>query len=416
MIPAIRLELMVGLGAVGGDYMTLDDPVKGELDEALYPLYDPTGSLELFENVAEYGYAYSYRRGRATEFDDVTAGSLAVDFRNHTGALLPAALGGDESVFGVGAIILGRRVRLYLDHASVFDGVIEDWDYTFPIGGGASASFVALDPLGAIAQKELSAHTGTLEYPGTRIGAVLDRAEVGFPSGQRALQVGDVTLLADIVPDGTNALAYIQKVARSGGGVFYAAPSGVVTFRAREDVTYTLALEFSDDGTGVPFSRVTPTYGADRLINRVSVTRVGGAVQTAEDATSRGAYGARSKSYSGMLMAADGDAYTLASRELTRHSSPNLGISSLGVNLGALTATQRVNVLNLDVGDSVRVTWTPEGAASQSVNTYWIEGISGSGSYNSLGSVSFTLSPATFVADPFVLDSATAGRLNTDAL
>ena len=100
----VTIDLSVGVGAVGANFLTLDDPTKGKLNDALFPLFNPTGP-DLIENVASGAFSYSIRRGRSTELDQIDAGTLAVDLRNQDTMYQFDRVGIDP----------GRRVRVALD-------------------------------------------------------------------------------------------------------------------------------------------------------------------------------------------------------------------------------------------------------------------------------------------------------------
>ena len=191
VVPAVRVDLYTG--EVAGPYLTLDDPVKGELDEPSWPLYDGPAP-ELTVALEADAYAYGVRRGRSSELDDVSTGTLAVEFRNHSGAFVPTSLVDagiydddgellvdDEGVpitdtwaiYGYNIVTPGRRVRLYLDEVVVYDGRVEDWELDYDVNGDAIARLVAVDALGVLAQAELELWATTAQTAGERFVAVL---------------------------------------------------------------------------------------------------------------------------------------------------------------------------------------------------------------------------------------------------
>ena len=188
--PTVRVELVVP--DPNADYLTLDDPVRGELDEATYPLFDgdPTTTVDM----SAYAYAYSTRRGRASELDQVSTGTLGVAFRNYTGAFVDWSFEGN--------VTPGRRVRLYLDEVCVFDGRVDDWELEYGIDGTAHASLTAVDALGVLAETELEEWTTTAQTADVRIVAVLDRPEVDYPAtrsvGEGSNDIGADTVAAEI--------------------------------------------------------------------------------------------------------------------------------------------------------------------------------------------------------------------------
>lgn len=430
MIPAVRVDLYTG--EVSGDYLTLDDPVRGELDEALYPLYDGAGQLT--EAIEADSYAYSVRRGRSSEFDDVSVGTLAIEFRNHGGAFVPDSLveaglfdedgvlltdenghplTTDWATYGYNIITPGKRVRLYLDEIVVFDGRVEDWELDYDVNGDALARLIAVDALGVLAQTELDAFATTSQTAGERIVAVLDRPEVDF-GANRDVTTGGGTIGDDAVTAG-NALTYVRKVTYSDLGYTYASRTGLLVFEPRTSITTTVQAQFADDGTAIPFAGVKPASMSRYLYNRVSVTRLGGVEQIVDDLASQTTYGIRSLTLSDMLMNSDVDALNLAGSLLSFYKSPSTRVESLTVNLGSLTDAQRSTVLSLELGDFVSLTWTPKGTDAVTL-AMRVEGIDHGGTYSGVGQVTLSLSPASYFPLSFILDSAEFGELDNDAV
>lgn len=410
VIPAVRVELFVGLDR-DAPYLTLDDPVKGEIDEALYPLYD--GVLpSITADLEADAYAYSVRRGRSSELDDVSTGTLAVSFRNFAGTYVPSTLVST----GSDVYLPGKRVRLWLDEVCVFDGTVDDWQLSYDLSGDCSAELVAFDALGSLADTELQAWSTSAQTAGERLVAILDRPEVDFPA-TRDVSNEAGSIGADTVPDGTNTLTYVRQVVYSDLGYVYASRLGLLTFEPRQSIAYVVQAEFADDGTAIPFVGIVPSSSARYLFNRVSVMRAadGAVEQIVNDTASQALYGIRTLTLSDMLMNSDTDALNLAGSLLSLYSTPATRIESLSVNLGSLTESQRATVCALELGDFVTVTWTPKGttATTQSLR---VEGIEWGGSYSSLGTLMLNLSPASQIPIPFLLDDVDFGVLDTSTV
>lgn len=433
VIPAVRVELFTG--EYSADFLTLDDPAKGELDEALYPLFDgsePDASVDLVGDA----YAYSTRRGRSSELDDVSVGTLAVSLRNFGGQLVPNSLvssaildeDGEPTLdedgrvitsewadYGYDLLVPGKRIRLHLDEVVVYDGRVNDIDLEYDISGDASAQITAVDALGVLAQAELDAWSTSAQTAGERIVAVLDRPEVDFPANRSVGSDGSTEITNDTVAAGTNALSYVKLVTYSDLGYTYASRLGLLTFEPRRSVTRDVQAEFSDDGAAIPFSGVKPSSSRRYLYNRISVTRLGGAEQVVNDAASQAKYGVQPLTLTDLLMNTDTDALNMAGSMLSFYSEPATRIESLTVNLGALTSSQRATVLSLELGDFVTVKWTPSGT-TQTTQTLRVEGIDIGGTYSSLGAVQLSLSPATYFPTPFLVDDAEFGVLDTSLI
>ena len=78
MRPSPKVEIAFDLSAAGnGDFFTLNDPIKGELDNTIYPL-----AGDILTDVTTDVRGLSIRRGRSRELDKYQAGSLDVTLDN----------------------------------------------------------------------------------------------------------------------------------------------------------------------------------------------------------------------------------------------------------------------------------------------------------------------------------------------
>ena len=157
------------------------------------------------------------------------------------------------------------------------------------------------------------------------------------------------------------ALAYLQKVDEAEQGALFIGVDGSLTFRDRSSLQVLTSVVFADDGTGIEFTNINASYGAEELRNRVTVTRLNGGTATADDAASIAAYGAIDYEIRDSLLADDTQAQSLADRIVARYAEPLLRIDGIEVVLNALTTSQVAEVLSLDLGALVRVLYTPSG-------------------------------------------------------
>lgn len=360
------VEFWFDLSATGGAFFTLDDPVKGKLDDTTYLL-----AGDLATDVTSTVRSVSIRRGRSRQLDQVQAGSCSVALVNRDRNYDPLHSG---SPFD-GNVVPGKRVTVRVGSVPLFDGLIDDWDVVYAVSGDSTASVVASDALARVAAAELPAITWSSQTSGARVLAVLNRDEVGV-GANRSVAAGVETLQADTVNANTNALQYLQNVATTEQGRLFAAADGVLTFQGRRDaLSQAAAVVFADDGTGVPFTAADVAVGSDLLYNRVVVTRDGGSAQTADDASSQAAYGVRALSYSGTLHASDPAAADMADYLVSRYGQPEVRVAAVSVAIHALSDDEAASVLALDLGDVVTVTWTPQGVGSAIDRSHIVEGI-----------------------------------------
>ena len=353
--PDTRIRIAFDLAAGGvGDFFTLDDPVKGELDGTTYKL-----AGDILEDVTDDVQAVTVRRGRSRELERYQAGAVTVDLDNSGRKYDPAA---GTAITPYGASMRPRKaVTITADGYPVFAGVVDDWDLVYDLGGGHVASVKATDGFVFLANEQIDGHTTTSQLSGARISAILDRSEIDWPDAKRAIGTGIVTLQADTIEDGQNALEYLKKVDEAEQGALFMASDGRLTFRDRSNLQILTSTVFADDGSGIPFAAIDASYGSEELRNRIKVTRLNGGTATAIGTASVTAYGAIDFELTDTLLNSDADAQDLADVILARYEEPILRIDGVVINTREISSSQLDEVLALELGDLVTVKYTPSG-------------------------------------------------------
>lgn len=358
--PDTRVRIAFDLAAGGaGNFFTLDDPIKGELDDGPFGL-----AGDILEDVTADVRSVTVRRGRSRELERFQAGSLTVNLDNVDRKYDPAA---GTAITPYGASMRPRKaITVSANGYPVFAGVVEDWDLVYSLDGNHVASVKATDGFVFLANQEIEPHTTSAQKTGERIEAILDRSEIDWPSGKRNIDEGIADLQADAVggtanPAPVNALQYLQKVDEAEQGALYIGADGRLTFKDRASLQILSETIFADDGTGIPFTAIDASYGSEELRNRITVTRLNGGTATAIGTASVAAYGAIDFELRDTLLASDGDAQDLADVILARYEEPLLRIDGIEVVTNALTPSQVDEVLSLELGTLVRVVYTPSG-------------------------------------------------------
>lgn len=358
--PNTVVRIAFDLAAGGsGDFFTLDDPIKGELDDGPFGL-----AGDILQDVTADVRSISVRRGRSRELERFQAGAATIDLDN-TGRKYDPAAG--TAITPYGASMRPRKaITISANGYAIFDGVVEDWDLVYSLDGNHVASVKATDGFVFLANQEIEPHTATAQTTGERIEAILDRAEIDWPGGKRNIDEGIATLQADSIggtanPVPVNALQYLQKVDEAEQGALYIAADGRLTFRDRASLQILSTTVFADDGTGIPFTSIDASYGSEELRNRITVTRLNGGTATAIGTASIAAYGAIDYEIRDTLLSSDTQAQSLADVILSRYEEPLLRIDGIEVITNALTTAQVNEVLALELGALVRVIYTPSG-------------------------------------------------------
>ena len=407
---AEQIDVYFDLTAVGGDFFTLDDAVKGKLDDATYLLAGPVAT-----DISAYVIGYSLTRGRSRELDEIQAGTLNLQLNNYDGRFLPDAFTGTVGPYGADNIVPGKRVTVMTAGQAIFDGIIEDWSLTYSADRTVSVSATAVDALAQLGRRNFNAWTATAsQTAGPRLTAILDRSEVAW-TPNRSIDTGVSSLLGDSVSYGSNVLNYCQLVVKSDLGRLFASREGVLTFRDRHaPVAPTSTLTFDDAGAGIPFVSAELVYGDTLLYTDVSVDREGGTAQTATNTAARALYGIRRLDIGGLLLDSDVQSLDQASWLNGIYSTPQPRINSLIVNLDRLSTADQAAVCSLDLASVVSVSWTPRGGTAI-VADYVVEGLAHSADALGVHEVAVQLSPV-FAGEALILDNSILGKLDSGVL
>ena len=381
------------------DPFTLDSATSGVLDSDALEGITP---VDITSDV----YAIRVDRGRSRWLDDFQAGTCSITLDNRSRTYDPTG-GGTYST----DIVPGKRFRVTTGGTSIFDGTADDWDIAYSLGGDSVASVVISDGFSDLGQTILTETSTTSQLSGARLTAILDRADVNFPTAYRDIDAGVTTLQADTIADGTDVASYAQLIARTEGGRLFMAADGDLTFRDRYETQTTVgALKFADDGTGVPYYGIQVAVGSELLFNRALVTRVGGTQQTADNLTSQDAYGVRTLEYGNLLFNSDTDSDNFAEYLVSRYGTPEVRISQIDINLHALDATQAGNVVGTELGDVIQVVYSPPGGGT-AIDRYAVVDRISHEIGPQIHNVVFGLSKT---AQAFTLDSDPFGKLDGD--
>lgn len=399
MLPvATTVEFYADSGAA--DPFILDSATNGILDE---DVLEGTSPVDITSDV----FSVTVRRGRSRWLDDVQAGVCSVSVENRDRDYDPTG-GGTYST----DIVPGKRLVIKTGGTTIFTGDIDDWNLDYTIDGDATATAIASDYLSLLGRTKLNEFTATSQLSGQRLEAILDRGEVDFPVADRDIDDGVTTLQADTVSAGTDVATYAKLVERTEGGRLFVSADGKLTFRNRRTaIPSTASATFDDTGSNIPYSAIGVQVGSELLFNRATVTRAGGNVQDADNATSQDAYGIRTLNYDNLLFTSDTDSQDFADFLVSRYGTPRARFETLEVNVAALTSGQASTVIGLELGDVVRVIYSPPGGGSaidQSGVIDKIEHTVGVDSHR----IRFGLSSA--LDQPIILDDVVFGVLDSD--
>lgn len=332
-----------------GPFFRLDDPIRGVLDNTQYVLAGVI-SVDITDRVRNI----RLDRGRSRNLSQYTAGGVAVEINNHDRAFDPLF----EASPYFGNIIPRREIKISSGGQQIFSGLIDDWDLTYQPNGDSIATAVAFDAFMVLAKQALAGSTPPEETTGARIERALSDTGVSWDPDGRVIDTGQATVGAIAIDAGTNALGYLQQVSQSEPGELFIGRAGSVIFRDRAAAPSAASIVILGEG-GVPFKNVEVVYGTEDLYNEVTTSRIGGGTAIALNELSANTYGIRSLQDTGLLLSSDEQLVERASVLLNWYSEPEYRFDNLEVELHKRTPEQQAEILGLELGDFVRVIFTP---------------------------------------------------------
>lgn len=416
-------DLLVDVGFLV-DGFTLDDPIKGKLDNTTYVL-DGTTS---FASVAEGTLNVSIKRGRQDENDAITNGTMFFTLNDTLADGVFNPFDDDptnpyyDQSQGVPGLAPGRAVKLIRYDASnnpeaLFVGYIVSYDYKFTLGGLDTVGVFCVDNMYRLAQTYIPGQNPTKEFTGDRINWVLDLPEVDYPTGAaRNIAAGTVELGGSsqyAIADGQNVKSYFDQITYSAErGRIFIDREGVLVSQDRIGlVAGPPAMSFSDDGVGTPYRDLSIAFRAEDIINLVEVSTRGSHTGTAQDLASQSTYFIKTLFITDSLLESTTAAQDLADYVL--YPQPLARYDSLETWYGSLTSTERDDASILDIGTyiSIEKEILIGGNPSPLTQDLTIEGVEHRIDFANGHTARYYTSPAQVVFD-LILDDPTYGVLD----
>ena len=327
-----------------------------------------TGTLGArnYYNVTEFVKEVNISRGRSRQLDSFNAGTATVVFNDPTRQFDPT----NTLSRYFGGIIPRQPVRISANGYRLFTGFIEDWnlDYTQPTMLTTSISCVdGFSLLSTIILDEYSATNG--ERTDERIETILSLAEVDVNEYaellQTSLETGTVTLMDDLVPEGTILLDYLQEINRAEQGFLFMDASDNLKFIARGAASSLAVSEgaipvFTDNieiETDFKYLELSIQFGTELLFNRITTQNKDSAViNTVNDEGSQVDYLIRDYQLTDLILETDAQALTLANYLLGIYARPIFRYDSVSVSATGITNNRKNRLFSIDIADLVRTT------------------------------------------------------------
>jgi len=350
--PTLRIEVSFPTTA-SFPVFTLDDPVKGKLNDATYTLGGGDTVVDITDTVQQV----SIRRGRTRSLDRFEPGTATIVIVDDSGAWNPQ---NTSSIFYPN-IQVRRPVRITagLDGTGygLFSGLIQGFRYDYePSGHVAFVTIDAADIMSQFSQVNLTNVTGGSagQLSGARIGKILDTLGGTFATTDRNIDTGRTTLQAD--PGTTRTgLDAIQTVVDSEFGAFFVQGDGTLRYADRGTViaqSNIVDATFNTAGVAVGYLNAQLAFDDDLLTNECVVTPEGLAAQTASNSTSQTSFGKRSVQRTGLLMNTTTDAMNQAMFIVGGRATPELRVDGLELDTYS-GGDQAAEALSLDLLDGL---------------------------------------------------------------
>jgi hypothetical protein len=351
-MPTELVEIGFDLRGAGGPFLVLDDPIAGQLDNPDWVL-GGTIFIDITNDVTNI----TIRRGKSNDIANFSSGESVVELNNRLRYYDPTY----EASPYYGNIIPKRQVRISTNGIIQYFGSVDDWNLAYEPNGDAVANFVTSDGFADLANTTVTPGTSVPQFSGARVNAILDDPTVGWSPDNRNIDTGSAYLGADVIADDTNALSYIHKVEQSELGRFFIAKDGKATFQDRTVAPSSVGLiELSNTGTGIPYQDLTVMYGSEDLANEIVLSSViTSTTVVANDTDSQNAYGIYNLTLNDLLLNDDTQLTDTALFLASKYSQPQYRFDSLNVRLNSLTLAQQNQILGLELGAVVKVTFLP---------------------------------------------------------
>ena len=399
------------------DAFTLNDPVKGVLNNTQYVL---DGTTE-FAPMLEYSNTISVNRGRREIGDQFSAGTMTFSLDDSlAGGILNPLYSSSPFVDPSGQFTLAPLRRVSFGRydstntfVELFAGQIVNYDYSYELGGNNLVTVYCADDFYLLAQTAMAEFNVTEELSSARLSAVLDLPEVAYPVASRNINTGTQTLggaSAYTIAEGTNVKAYIDQIQTAEQGRIFMARNGVLNFDPRIGNTISGSVaDFHDDGTQIPYNNLAISYNADQIVNRASVQHLGATVpEVADDLASQGKYLIQTVSITDSLLHNDTAAANLANYLLVGEPTPTF--TGVQTDYLMLSTAQREALALVDIGDTITITNTIAGGeVAQELS---VEGVEHRIDFVNGHRVTYYTAPTVIVYE-FILDSAVYGTLDS---
>jgi hypothetical protein len=316
-------------------------------------------SVPVIVDVSAQTLNISTRRGRNLLQDNYESGSATIKIVDPDGYFNPQNV--SSPYYGLLQPL--RKIQASAIYGGVtyglFGGYITEYRYTYPTGQETGyCTFICYDAFRLMYNSNVTTVTGGTAGQTTaqRVQSILTM--IAWPPAFTSIGTGATTCVVD--PGTTRTvLEAIQTAEFTEQGAFYIDENGVATFKGRQYVYDAQAASptvFNQTG-GISYAGITFALDDKTIVNKATVTRIGGTAQTYSDATSIAQYFTRSITATDMLMQTDGVALSLATAYVDSRKETSIRIETITLDLMTPSYSAGITAaLSLDFFNTVDIT------------------------------------------------------------
>lgn len=341
------------------------------LDARVFLVEPSTGDqIEITDRVASINIS----RGKSRQLDYYEPGSVNITLFNFDRAFDPLNDASDYQPY----VYPKRGIRVDSGGASIYNGLIDDWNFTYEPNGESYAVVAATEQSGLLANMYLFATSYPLELSGSRVERVLDDAGVSWSTGygDRDIDSGTQTLSAQTLGAGTNALDYLRQIETSEqGSLFYSPKNFGLVFRDNNhSLSSTSTYElFADDGTvnysfgtagkpSIKYELIDVTYTSQLMYNSITINSFDEVTYVvATNSASQTTYGVNGLDIDGVLYTTSRRLSNLGTLLIKKYAFPEYRINSIKINYYAQSGQTQQDLAALELSDYARVKFKPNG-------------------------------------------------------
>lgn len=417
---ALTVEVAFFSSAGGLGYLVLDDATDGKLNTGTL------GPVDYLDVIPDGDVKAAWIARGSQRFDGVyaraEAGRAGVTLDNATRNYDPTNLAGPYVAAGKTEIEPMRMFRLRASWAGItyplWRGFADEWAIDYNLPAVSLTKLTGTDGTKVVANYDSvgGASVGGGEDTGARINRVLDNA--GWSSALRSVATGKTTVQSTDLS--SNAWTEVLLAADTEIGEVYFDASNRLVFRNRHQLltdtrSNTPQAVFGDQAGELGFDRIDIANDDSQVRNIIRIARVGGTTQVASDAASQLTYQRKTWGRSDLIMQTDAAAADYAAYVLSFSKTAELRFTSIRLNPVDDPDGLWPQMLGRELGDRITIKFTPPGGGARIVRDAFIRGIR----HDVTGSswfTTWTLQDATNKFQFLVLDNATLGRLDYNAL